>query len=270
MTADRLEALADIASEVRKDIVRMVGVARSGSIDIAFSITNLLVYIYWEELLIVPDDIRRSDRDRFLLGIEDGVPALYAVLARRGCFGREDLWHYRRLGATLQPLPELHRVPGIDAPTVPNGNELSVAVGLASAIKMDGLDSRVFCLSDITLCDNDDFVREAETAFSRKLNNIVQLIVFRRSPEGLLEVAKCEENLKSSGWRTVFADGHDFTDMERAFSSLSSDGGVPTAVLVGTEPCLLPSEVNGSGAVKVLNIEDMIQVLEELEAEADE
>jgi transketolase len=270
MTESRLEILTQTAAEVRKDIVRMVGVARSGSIDPSLAITDLLVYMYWEELLILPGDLLRFDRDRFLLGMEEGVPALYAVLARRGCFDREDLWHYRRLGATLQPMPEIRRVPGIDAPTVPDGSELSIAAGLASALSIDGVDSRVFCLMDISLCWEEDFIWEAQAAARRKLGNIIQIIVYNVL-EGCENAKRSEKKLKEFGWRTVYADGHSFEDMEDVFSKLTWNSESPTAVYVGTKRNrVLCCEPDSAGMTKLVNMEDMVQVLEELEAETNE
>ena len=101
MDDKRIEELKSIAAEVRKDILRMVGLARSGPFETSISAADLLVYLYWEELLLVPAEPRREDRDRFVTDIPAAVPALYAVLARRGFFEREHLWHYRRLGAML-------------------------------------------------------------------------------------------------------------------------------------------------------------------------
>ncbi len=78
---------------------------------------SLCTYI-GEEMLLLAHTPKRNDRDRFILGTEDGVPALYSILARRGYYGREELWNYRRLGAMLQALPDFRRTPGIDAPCV--------------------------------------------------------------------------------------------------------------------------------------------------------
>ena len=116
MDNKRIEELKSIAAEVRKDVLRMVGLARSGPFETSISAAGLLVYLYWEELLLIPSEPSRRDRDRFITDIPAAIPALYAVLARRGFFEREHLWHYRRLGAMLQALPDFKRTPGIDAP----------------------------------------------------------------------------------------------------------------------------------------------------------
>ena len=116
MDDKRIEELKNISAEVRKDVLRMVGMARSGPYETPLAIASLLVYLYWEELALIPSEPRREDRDRFVLGMPRAVPALYAALARRGFFEREHLWHYRRLGAMLQALPDFRRIPGLDAP----------------------------------------------------------------------------------------------------------------------------------------------------------
>lgn len=127
-----LHDLAELASAVRRDIVRMIGVARSGHLASSLSIVDILVWLYWEVLSLRPEEPAWEDRDRFVLGKGHGCPALYSVLANRNFFPREELWSYRRLGAMLQGFPEVRRTPGVDAP----GGSLGQGLGLANGISL--------------------------------------------------------------------------------------------------------------------------------------
>lgn len=269
MDSARIETLQSLASEVRKDIVRMVGVARSGSIETPLSVTDVLTYLYWEAMVVQPQDYRRRDRDRFLLGVGDAVPALYAVLARRGYFDREELWHYKRLGSVLQPLPDFPRVPGIDGPCVESASEIAVASGLATVLRAESFDCRVFCLIDVNDCLNPDFWSEAEVIGKKCLRGITLLLVNQLNDreEEKETIAEYMKSFTEKGWYTDFADGHDFTDIERVFARLDAKNLVPKAVFVSTltgKGLFLP-ESGQFRNLKTLNMQEMDRALEELE-----
>lgn len=269
MDSARIEALQSLASEVRKDIVRMIGVARSGSIETPLSVTDVLTYLYWEAMILQPQDHLRRDRDRFLLGVGGAVPALYAVLARRGYFDREELWHYKRLGSVLQPLPDFSRVPGIDGPCVESASEIAVASGLAAVLGAEFFDCRVFCMIDINDCLNPGFWSEADIIGKKGLCGITLLLVnqINDREEEKETIAGYTKNFTEKGWYTDFAEGHDFADIERTFVRLDTEKLVPKAVFVSTltGKGLFLSESGQSRNLKTLSAQEMDRALEELE-----
>lgn len=269
MIRARIDTLQALASEVRKDVVKMVGIARSGSIVTPLSITDVLVYLYWEAMIIHPENCQRRDRDHFFLGMCAAVPSFYAVLARRGYFDREALWHYKRLGAILQPLPQFGRVPGVDAPCVSSGCELSLVVGLAESLSAEGLDRRIFCLIEKEECANPDFWAEVKNIGMKGLNKIALLIAVQDDGGGIEKAAIGEyvEMFTAAGWQVDFSDGHDYADMERSFVTFGSLGSLPTVVFVSTltgKGLSLPEtrKVKKSG---LLSLQEMDRALEELE-----
>ena len=145
-TSQRRE-LERIALEVRKDIVRMTGVSRSGHLDSSLSVVDILVFLYWKVLRIRPDEPLWPERDRLVFSKDHACPALYSVLARRGFFERDELWNFRRLGAMLQGRPEHARTPGVDAPGGSRGMAIGIANGLLLSSRMGGLDRRVITIN---------------------------------------------------------------------------------------------------------------------------
>jgi len=272
MDKNRKEELMAVASEVRKDIVRMVGVARSGPLDIPLSLAEVLVFLYWEEMLIVAEDPRRDDRDRFLLGMKDAVPALYAVLAKRGYFKRDELWHYRRLGAILQALPDPRRVPGIDAPCITVGPELAVASALADSLAKDKLEPRVFCLSGCDVFQLRDFHLEAKRVAKTGLDNLFLLISLSAKGKAMRggDMDEHKKTMCEYGWAVLSVDGGDFDDMERVFSPCGPLQSRPKVIFIDNK--------NGSGIsfvdakpsrhARSMSMDDMDQALEELEGNA--
>lgn len=273
MNKERIAELTRIASEVRKDIIRMVGVARSGPVDAPLAIADLLVYLYWEELLVLADRQQRNDRDRFLSGSANGTPALYAVLARRGFFEREELWHYKRLGAMLQPLPDFARVPGVDAPCVLSGSELSIAAGIMESLIRSGSESRVYCLVGESDCGNLDFWLEAESIGAKKYGNMILLLVLRKGENAEpypAAAAIYEKKFVEAGWDVNFADGHDFEEMAGTFAGLCEKGQGPKVVFISVKmgKGLSFAELRDAKYSKSLGAQEMDRALEELEAES--
>ena len=168
--------LAEKALAVRRDVIRMTGLARSGFPASSLSIVDILVWLYWKAMSLRTDEPSWDDRDRFVLGKGRGCPALYAVLANRSFFPREELWSYRRLGAMLQGFPEVRRTPGVDAPGGSPGQGLGLANGLSLALKGKSPQPSVFCLVGDAELQEGVFWESAMTSAHFSLENIVLIV----------------------------------------------------------------------------------------------
>ena len=265
MEASRIKYLSDAASCVRKDIVRMVGLARSGPLRVPLAFSDILVYLYWEELFILPSRPSMPERDIFLLGIADACPSLYAVLAKRGYFDRDELWHYRRLGSMLQASPDYGRTPGVDAPCSDSWHELLLAASFSISAKLANKSTRVFCFCPLSSATDSVFAEEVKAIASAASDNLV-LITARGL--GLSPEDEAEENFfTASGWETKNVKAHDFFDMERVFSSFDYSSGRPKAVFVTDAYIGTPSFMEKSGISRrnPMNTEYLWRALEELE-----
>ncbi|MEN8209621.1 MAG: 1-deoxy-D-xylulose-5-phosphate synthase N-terminal domain-containing protein, partial [Candidatus Fermentibacteria bacterium] len=138
--------MQDLAMQVRLDVLEMVRAARSGHPGGSFSSVEILVELYWNVMKIRPSEPGWSGRDRFILSKGHACPALYSVLTRRGYFDPAELPTLRKLGSRLQGHPNMHVLPGLDASTGSLGQGLSIACGIAHGIRLDGRESRVYCL----------------------------------------------------------------------------------------------------------------------------
>ena len=140
------EELKHLANEVRKGIVTGVHAAKSGHPGGSLGATEIMTYLYFEEMNIDPADPRRADRDRFVLSKGHCAPALYAVLAERGFFPKEDLLTLRHIGSHLQGHPNMNDTPGVDMSTGSLGQGVSAAVGMALAAQHWGDTYRTYAL----------------------------------------------------------------------------------------------------------------------------
>lgn len=260
MDESKLGKLNNISAEIRKDILRMVGVARSGPLKTSLSTANLLVYLYWEEMLFVPEEPEREDRDRFMTDIPEAVPALYAVLARRGFFEREHLWHYRRLGAALQALPDFRRVPGVDAPCSAVRPQIAMAGVLARELFSGGNSSRVIFLTDEKNLLCDEFAGDLAKSAGKYTPNLLVSVLQNSSAAGKSVIL---ETLASSGWDVRKAAFSDFASLEDAFASFDFASGAPKALIALPENVLPRPERTESSAS--LSMGELDMALEELE-----
>ena len=125
------EELIQVANEVRRGVVIGTHAAKSGHPGGSLGAADIITYLYFEEMNVDPADPRRADRDRFVLSKGHCAPALYAALAERGFFPKEDLESLRHVGCHLQGHPNMNDTPGVDMSTGSLGQVVSAVGGNA-------------------------------------------------------------------------------------------------------------------------------------------
>ena len=129
------------ATVLRIDCVRMLAVAKSGHLDSSLSAADIVAALYYRVLRHDPDNPTWPERDRFVLCKGHAAPIQYAALAQHGYFPLRDLMGLRQIGAHLQGHPDMRRTPGVEVSTGSLGQGLSMCLGIALALRLDGLDS---------------------------------------------------------------------------------------------------------------------------------
>ncbi len=238
LDAGRLEDLAGICRELRRDIVKMIGTAGSGHPGGSLSCVEILVSLYFYKMRHRPDDPRWPGRDRFVLSKGHAAPALYAVLSRCGYFSRDELWKLRRLGGMLQGHPDSKRTPGVEISTGSLGQGLAAACGMALALRLDRSDSRVYCLIGDGESQEGQIWESSMLASHYCLDNLVAVIDLN----GLqIDGACCEvmdlgdvsAKWRSFGWQVQEVDGHDLGQLCRALDLAGGDG-LPCMIVART------------------------------------
>ncbi|HPW02285.1 MAG TPA: transketolase [Rectinema sp.] len=123
------------ALSIRRDIIEMLYRCQSGHPGGSLSCVEILIALYYAVAHVDPTNPSWEMRDRIVLSKGHGCPALYAILADKGFFPRNDLWNLRQIDSHLQGHPDMRKTPGIDVSTGSLGQGASVAVGLALAAK---------------------------------------------------------------------------------------------------------------------------------------
>jgi len=236
-----LKRLEQISNTVRKDLIRMLGVARSGNLSSSLSIVEILTILYWREMKIFPEEPNSPERDRFVLSKGHGCPTLYGVLAHRGFFCREELWNFSRLGTMLQGHPQYSITPGIDATTGSLGMGPGIASGMALALKDHPSSPWIYCLTGDGELQTGSFWEAVLFSSQYSLGNLVIIVDLNGyqaegSTESIISLEPLYDKFDSFGWKVVTADGHDFQDLERAFGEARKDRINPSVILASTIP----------------------------------
>lgn len=229
-----------IANGIRRDIVQMTYMAKSGHPGGSLSAVEIMVSLYWRFLSHRPHEPWWEGRDRFVLSKGHACPVLYACLAARGYFPKDMLWTFRKLGSILQGHPEYGKAPGIEATTGSLGQGFGVAVGMALAFKLDRRPNRVYVLVGDGEIQEGCVWESAMTASFRGLDNLTAILDHNglqidgavREVKGSLYPLR--EKWEAFGWKVVEADGHSFRELFRALGEAVSTRGVPTLVIAHT------------------------------------
>ena len=168
--------LKKTANEVRKGIVASVHSAKAGHPGGSLSCADILTYLYFVEMNVDPQNPQDENRDRFVLSKGHAAPALYAVLAEKGFFPKEDLTTLRKIGSYLQGHPDMKRVPGVDMSTGSLGQGISAAVGMAMAARLQKKDFRTYTILGDGEIQEGQVWEAAMFAGARKLDNLVVIV----------------------------------------------------------------------------------------------
>ena len=231
--------LKRMANQIRQDIITMLVPAKSGHPGGSLSAADILTVLYFQEMRIRPDKPHWEERDRFVLSKGHAAPVLYAALAEKGYFPKEELLGLRQTGRMLQGHPDMKGIPGVDMSTGSLGQGFSAANGMALAGKMDGKDYRVYALlGDGELAEGQ--VWEAAMAAAHfKLDNLTAILDFNGlqidgTTYEVMSSAPLPDKWRAFGWHVIELDGHDIEALLKGFDEAHRVKGRPTILIAKT------------------------------------
>lgn len=239
MTQEKLEQLKATATEVRRGILTEVHAANSGHPGGSLSVADIITYLYSEILRVDPKNPRWEDRDRLVLSKGHTCPALYAMLAEKGFFPKEELTTFRAIGSRLQGHPDMNKAPGIDFSAGSLGQGVSAACGMALAGKLSKKDYRVYTILGDGEIEEGQVWEAAMFADHYKLDNLCFIIDNNDLQiDGRIgEVSSpypIDEKFRAFGFDVFCCDGHDFAALEETFKKVMKVSGKPAAVIAKT------------------------------------
>ncbi|MBP5239542.1 MAG: transketolase [Oscillospiraceae bacterium] len=239
MTETEKKSLQITACKLRKGIVTATHAAKSGHAGGSLSAADMFTYLYFRELNIDPADPDSETRDRFVLSKGHTAPGLYSALALRGFFAEEELKTLRHIGSRLQGHPNMNETPGVDMSTGSLGQGVSAAAGMALGAKYMGKDLRVYTLLGDGEIEEGQVWEAMMFAHHHKLDNLCVIVdnnglqIDGRIAD-VMSPYPIPDKLRAFGLHVIEIDGHDFEQIEAAFSEARSVKGVPSAIVMKT------------------------------------
>lgn len=236
VTAKELER---IAKTLRLDVMKMVYDSQDGHPGPAFSIADLVATLFFKEMNIDPQNPHWDNRDRFILSKGHACPILYAALAEKGYFSKEELHGLRKLGTILQGHPDMNKTPGVDMTAGSLGNGLSIGLGMALAAKYHHKDYYTY----VVIGDgesNEGLIWEGSMAASKfKADNLIVFLDHNgwQSGGAVTDVSGLEPVLpkwEAFNWDCQVIDGHDYDAISQAIANAKACKGKPHMIILNT------------------------------------
>ncbi len=237
-TPDEIQRIGRIAWDLRADIVKMIGVGKAGHLGGSSSLGEIVASLYFSKMRFDPKALTDPNRDRFLLSKGHSVLIQYAALVELGAIPRDEIGKVKTLAGKLQGHPDM-MTPGMEAVTGSLGQGLSIAVGMALALRLAKSPSRVFVImGDGELAEGQ--LWEAAMAAARfKVDSITAFVDRNRiqatgPTKEIFDIPCIPEKWQAFGWNVITVDGHKVGAILDALDQAAAVKGMPTVIVADT------------------------------------
>lgn len=218
------QELTNTAKSIRRSIIEMIVPKETHHIGCSLDIVEILVSLYFKELNVNPKKPVDPGRDIFILSKGHAGAAVYATLAQRGFFDKSTLKKYDVDGGLL-PEHITRVVPGIEVSTGSLGHGLPIGAGFALSFQKDKKGNRVFALLSDGELDEGSNWEAILFAGHHKLNNLVAIVDYNHfqgygKTDDILNLEPLADKFKSFHWNVYQVDGHNFDDLEKAYTAV--------------------------------------------------
>jgi transketolase len=239
VNAEMVRNLRRQAYVLRRDVVEMIGVGKAGHLGGSCSLAEIVSALYFHKLRLDPANLRDPDRDRFLLSKGHAVLIQYAALIELGIIPRSELKKVKTLKGLLQGHPDMAKTPGIEAVTGSLGQGLSIGVGMALALRLDGRSSRVYVAMGDGELSEGQLWEAAMAAAAFKVDNLTAFVDRNRIQatgftKEILDIPDIESKWRAFGWNVLTVDGHEVAAILGAVDAAEAVKGKPTVIVADT------------------------------------
>ena len=233
-----IHELRKIAATLRGNLIEMIPPGKVGHLGGSSSIMDVVAALYFKHMKVF-DDPKNPERDRCVFSKGHAVLAQYAAFAELGYVSHEDLHKVKTLDGTLQGHPDMDHTPGIEAVTGSLGQGLSVSLGMALGLRVDGSASRVFCIVGDGEMDEGQIWEAAMAGAAYKADNLVAIVDRNRvqatdTVDKVMPEGDVPAKWAAFGWNVIEIDGHDFNQILEALDAAKACKGKPTAIIANT------------------------------------
>ncbi|WP_320054029.1 transketolase [uncultured Acetobacteroides sp.] len=237
--------LKQMASQVRRDLIRMISGANSGHPGGSLGCADFMTALYKNVLKNNPEKFSYNGDGQDMFYLSNGhLSALwYSVLARSGYFGIEELGTFRMLGSRLQGHPTPDKgIPGVRVASGSLGQGLSIAIGSALAKKMNGDKSIVFTLHGDGELQEGQIWEAAMFAGAKKVDNIIATVDYNGKQidgpvDQVLSLGDLAAKWRAFGWEVLTMNGNVMEEVAETLEKAKAmtGNGKPIVILMKTE-----------------------------------
>lgn len=224
--------ISEKMKELKRQILTVSHNNQEGHIPAAFSILDILYVLYNDVMHIDPHDPKKEGRDRLVVSKGHASIGIYAVMADRGYFPREELETYCRFGSRLGGHPDRNKIPGVEVSTGSLGHGFPMAVGIAMGMKIKHLPGTVYVIAGDGEMNEGTMWEAVLLGKEHKLSNLVYILDYNHSGDRAIDLGNMVQKFEAFGWETVSVNGHDHTALAKALEPPT--GEAPKAVIANT------------------------------------
>jgi len=231
--------LETICNNIRKDVIEIIYRGKSGHPGGSLSAVEILACLYFKVMKIDPENPHWSERDLFILSKGHAAPLLYAVLANRGFFSKEEMLTFNQPGTRLQKHIDMRLVPGTELSTGSLAQGLSVAVGMALGLKANEEKRRVFVVIGDGECQEGQIWESAMYAAHQKLSNLCVFLDNNKCQvdgftQSICNIDPIEDKWNAFGWYVQKVNGHDIDQLLNAVEMAERETQRPSIIIAET------------------------------------
>lgn len=245
-----LDQLKEMTKTLRQHIIRMTTEAGSGHPSSSLSAVEVVAALFFGGYLRYdPAEPNAPQRDRFILSKGHAVPVLYAAMAEAGFFSTDELMTLRKLGSPLEGHPNMKRLAGIEASTGSLGQGLSLGLGQALGVKLDGYDSNVVVMIGDGEMGEGQVWEAIASAHKYQTGNLIAIIDQNGyqqtgATKDVLDMTPFADKIAPFGWHTQTINGNNIEEVIQALD---------TAMQVTDKPAMIVSQTQkGFGILPVM------------------
>jgi transketolase len=223
---------------LKKEIASSAFTSREGHIPSSLSILDILSVLYSKILNVDPKKPNDPNRDYFILSKGHASLGLYAILAEKGFFSKNNLKDFCRYDNMLGGHPNRNKVPGVESSTGSLGHGLPIGVGIALGLKIQRIrqthrkQQKVYVIIGDGESNEGTIWESALLASHHKLDNLTCIVDHNHSTDRALDLGNLENKFASFGWKCLTINGHNRKEIETALKTKHE--GEPLAIIAKT------------------------------------
>jgi transketolase len=231
--------LEEKAKELRREIVKMIGVNHTGHWGGSLSVADIMTVLYFHQMKYDPRNPKMNGRDRLILSKGHSAPAQYAAMALAGFFPLQELKTLKKVGSRLQGHPNINSLSGIEANTGSLGQGLSMAIGMALAERKKQEKGRFYVIIGDGETQEGQVWEAAMAAANFGLSQITAIVDHNKLQAtdricNRMKIGDLHRKWEAFGWNVIEVDGHKMGELMEGFSKAEQYTAGPTVIIAYT------------------------------------